>query len=91
MENYKFILIEVIEREISEPEFHPTLEGAQKAMMDKFVPAMGLDDEDLAAAEPIEDVEGGFCVGSDYDCCFGKYAAYGERHGQNFDWRIFEL
>lgn len=82
----KYILIEVIEREISVPEFFPTLEAAQSDMMNKFKEAMGLDDEDLAEAKPVD---GGFQL--EEDCCFGKKKAYGERHGQNFDWEIFEI
>lgn len=85
----KYVLIEVIEREISVPEFFPTYEAAHKAMMKKFKEAMGLDDEDLAEAEPVERVDGGFKI--DDDCCFTQWNAYGEHHGQNFDWQIFEV
>lgn len=85
----KYILVEVIERNISVPEFFPTHEAAHKAMLEKFKEAMGLNDEDLAEAEPIKSVDGGFKI--DGDCCFAWWNAYGERHGQNFDWKIFEL
>lgn len=85
----KYVLIEVIEREISVPEFFPTYKAAHKAMMKKFKEAMGLDDEDLAEAEPVERVDGGFKI--DDDCCFTQWNAYGEHHGQNFDWQIFEV
>lgn len=85
----KYILIEVIERDISAPEFFPTHEAAHQAMMEKFKEAMGLDDEDLAEAAPVERVDGGFKI--DDDCCFSRWNAYGEHHGQNFDWQIFEV
>ena len=85
----KYILIEVMEREISMPEFFDTHEEAYASMMSKFKEAMDFDDEDIAIAEPMEAIDGGFRF--DDDCCFNKWRAFGERFGQNFDWRIFEL
>lgn len=84
----KYILIEVVEREISAPEFYDTYNDAYSAMMGKFKASLALDDEDLASAEPVKDADG--CFQLDEDCCYGKWNAFGERYGQNFDWRIFE-
>lgn len=85
----KYLLIEVIERAISSPEFFNTYAEAHNAMMSKFKESLGLNDEDLTEAEPIKDVDGGFQI--EEDCCFSKWKAYGECHGQNYDWEIFEV
>lgn len=81
--NEKYILVEVIEREISEPTYHPTLESAQAEMHKYARNVLGLEDdtsfEDLLAE--IQDYEG------DMDDMSG----YCTRHGQNFDWKIFEV
>lgn len=92
MPEKKFMLIEVVERKISEPEFFPDAESAKTAMLDKFKAVTGLTDEDLAAAEP-ETVVGGesaiMCV--DQDTYFTDRAAMCEVHGENYDWKIFEI
>ena len=41
-------------------------------MLEKFKEAMGLNDEDLAEAEPIKRVDGGFEI--DGDCCFAWWS-----------------
>lgn len=72
-----FVLIEVIEREISSPAFFDTYQEAYDEMVTRVRQAFG---DDIAFGE--ED---------DVGAVVRKMSAYGEKHGQNFDWQIFEI
>lgn len=70
----KYVLLEVIEREISVPEFFDTYEAAYTKMKDYVLEAAGVSELDDASDFDIDNNE-----------------AWGERYGQNFDWKIFEV
>ncbi len=72
-----FVLIEVIEREISSPAFFDAYQEAYDEMVTRVRQAFG---DDIAFGE--ED---------DVGAVVHKMSAYGEKHGQNFDWRIFAI
>lgn len=79
----KYMLMEVIERDISEPVTFSSLELAQAEMARRFGMRMEMNcsDYDGIRAELGED---------DYDNYLGPNKAFGEMHGQNFDWKVFE-
>jgi len=79
----KYMLMEVIERDISEPVTFNSLELARAEMARRFGKRMEMEcsDYDGIRAELGED---------DYDNYLGPNKAFGEMHGQNFDWKILE-
>ena len=72
-----FVLVEVIEREISAPSFFDTYQEAYDEMVSRVRQVFG---DDIA-----------FCAEDDGTAVVQKMSAYGEKHGQNFDWQIFEI
>lgn len=79
MENKNFVLIEVIEREISEPEFFETFEEAHAKMEEYFKSACDIDPDD----DDWED---------DVDGELDEWDAYCENaNHDNCDWKIFQL
>lgn len=86
--NGKFLLIEVEERNISEPMFFDTLEEAQEEMAKRFSKALGIDHCDKVT------LDGGDYEGydpDDPDTAFREMQAYCETYGNNYDWKIFQL
>ena len=77
-----YLLIEVIEREVSVPEQYATFEQAQEAMFQKAAEATGVE---------VETVREAYFSGEEMECgaVILESSAYCERHGQNFDWMIF--
>lgn len=94
----RFLLLEVIERDIQEPVSFPSREEAHAAMIKQLKDVMGLTDEDIQNADicesPIIDTKTGksccttMCI--DDETYFGNWHASCERCGQNYDWRIFK-
>ncbi|RKI66761.1 hypothetical protein D7V91_11710 [bacterium 1xD42-67] len=78
----KFVLIEVIEREISTPAFFGTYQEAYDEMVSRVREAF--DEEDITFGEPDDCPENG-------EAAVMETTAYGERHGNNYDWKIFEI
>ena len=80
----KYALIEVIEREISAPDFFESEEDAQAEMLRRLAEALGVKTEDVSMLH-----EGG----DEYDPGTGimKDAAWTEQYGTNYDWKIFAL
>ena len=80
----KYLLIEVIEREVSEPEFFNTWDAAHTEMCKRVAEAYGLTQEEVCDA---------YMRGEELDDAYTvlEYEAWGERYGKNFDWKIFEV
>lgn len=74
LNNEKYILIEVIERDISQPEFFDTHDEAHDKMC--LYMAAVLD-------ETVDEIKKSGLVESNSAWC--------ERHGDNFDWKIFRV
>ena len=79
----KYVLVEVIEREASQPEIFDSLEAAKSKMLDHIKQTLGLDDtvDTAAIQECIENFEGEL----------KETSAYCTRHNDNYDWTIFEI
>ena len=78
----KYMLIEVIERDISVPEFFDAWEDAHNAMCEKVAEVKGVQ---------VEEIKESYLSGEEYeeDTCVLEDSAWSERHGNNFDWKIF--
>lgn len=81
----QYMLIEVIEREISEPAFFKNDEAAKANMIDLVCQTLDID-KTLDLDAKIEAVQN---AGGDINLDAGT--AYCERHGQNYDWKIFRI
>lgn len=80
----KFVLVEVIERDISTPEFFNTKEEAYTCMADRIAEVLGENGEEVK--EKILNNE------LMEDCYFNNDMAYiSDYHGNNYDWKIFEI
>lgn len=81
MNNKRFVLVEVIEREISVPKFFDSFEEAHDRMEQHYKEAAGAGNEDAEDFEP-DDLDGelnewdAYCENSNHDNC---------------DWKIFQL
>ena len=81
----KYVLVEVDERDILTPECFDSIELAREKMFSGVANIMGY------TTNEIKDIyESGEDTSGDYFGVFSDYA-YAERHGNNFDWRIFKL
>jgi hypothetical protein len=80
----KYLLVEVIERDISTPEFFDTHKEAYDRMCEYVAQVLGV------SVEYIKDNLNEF---GDFDWAtnVNKNSAYTQRHGNNFDWKIFEV
>jgi len=83
------MLIEVIERRISEPMTFDTLEQAQGEMAVRFAQAMGI--KDINVDDVRSKLEEGGYHSDDFDTIFDAMMARCERHGENYDWMIFQM
>ena len=79
----RYVLVEVIERDISEPVFAETADAARDAMRQMVCQAVGAD-EDTPWDDVLEEIRA--CNG-DMD----ETSAYCENHGNNYDWKTFEI
>lgn len=78
----KYVLIEVVEREISTPQFFETYEDAYEQMCRFMAQALGYSYEEFVSEK--EDFD-------NIDTCLNKFDAWTERYGNNYDWKIFEI
>lgn len=80
----KYLLVEVCERDISLPEVFATHEEAHNEMCKAVA---NIFDEDVAV------VKESYLSGEEFDgqTCITEDQAWTERHGNNFDWKIFRL
>lgn len=80
----KYLLVEVIERDISTPEFFDTYKDAYDIMCEYVAQVC-----DVSVDYLKENIDwlGDF----DERTCVRKNEAWTERHGTNFDWKIFEV
>lgn len=80
----KYMLIEAIERDISVPEFFDAWEDAHNAMCEKVAEVKGVQ---------VEEIKESYLAGEEYeeDTCVLENSAWAERHGNNFDWKIFSV
>lgn len=80
----KYMLIEVVERKIADPEYFDTHDTAHDEMCRRVaeVCAVSLDE---VKASYVEDEDLNGCAGVLED------TAWAERFGENYDWRIFAV
>lgn len=80
----KYVLICVSERDICEPEFFDSMEEAHAEMCQQLADVYGV---------PVEEINESYLSGEEYDgqTCVNEDSAWGERHGNNFDWKIFNI
>lgn len=85
-----YLLVECIEREITAPWQHETLEAAQENMCRLFAEATHIPEDEvldkLRGMDPDEDI----LDLEDGDTYLMRTSACTEQHGQNYDWRIFQ-
>ena len=79
----QYMVIEVIEREISDPTYHKNLEAAQAKMQELARQALDVD-ENATVEELMETIQ-------NYDGDMDETSGYCTRHGQNYDWKIFKI
>lgn len=91
----KYVLVEVIEQDISEPAFFGDQDSAAHELRERLKRHAGLTDEDLDSARPLAAGSGLLAINEDsyllVDADGRPYAARTEYQGQNFDCRVFEL
>lgn len=84
-----YVLIEVVEQDISDPVFFATHEDAHAGMCEHIAKALGISSEEVqrtyAEAKNFEDVFN--CEGS----VGANSARINDLHGQNHDWKIFPV
>lgn len=80
----KYLLVEVIERDISTPEFFNTHKEAYDRMCEYVSQVRDVSVEYLKDnLNELGDFE--------WETTVNKDSAWTERHGTNFDWKIFEV
>lgn len=97
-ETKRFLLIEVIDRDIQKPVFFLSREEAHDTMLQQLKSVMNLTDEDIQNADvyesPFVDDETGKPYETDMyiddGIFFGDWHASCEQYGQNYNWFIFE-
>lgn len=79
-----YLLVEVIEREISVPEIYDTHAAAHDRMCELIAEVTG---------SPIPDIKESYLEGVEFDdrTCVLESCAWTERHGVNYDWKIFRI
>lgn len=80
----KYFLIEVIERDISTPELFDTFDDALDRMCEYIAEVCDV---------PKEDIKESYLQGEEFNSntCVTGDVAWIERHGVNFDWKIFKF
>ena len=76
-----WMLVCCYERDIEEPMFYETYEEAYKQMRMELMEMMGWEEGELEE----------MLIEYGDECGLGVYAAWAERHGNNCDWKIFNL
>lgn len=97
-ESKRFLLIEVVDRDIQEPVSFPSRKKAHDAMMQELKSVMKLTDEDIQNADVYESNIINDETGKPYETgmyiddgiFFGDWHASCEQYGQNYNWFIFE-
>lgn len=79
-----YLLVEVIERDIGTPEFFDTHKEAHDRMCEYVAQVLGV------SVEYLKDNLNEF-GDFDWSTNVNKSSAYAQRHGNNFDWKIFEV
>lgn len=84
-----YLLVECIEREITAPWQHETLEDAQEHMCNLFAEAADISADEilnsLREMDPNEDM-----LDFDGDAFITRASTRTEVYGQNYDWKIFQ-
>lgn len=80
----KYMLIEVMEREISEPEYFDTHDAAHDEMCRRVAEVYDIS---------IDEVKESYLEGEDLNenAVVLEDIAWAERYGKNFDWKIFAI
>lgn len=97
-ESKRFLLIEVVDRDIQEPVSFSSRKEAHDAMMQELKSVMKLTDEDIRNADVYESNIINDETGKPYETgmyiddgiFFGDWHASCEQYGQNYNWFIFE-
>lgn len=76
-----WMLVCCYERDIEEPRFFETYEEAYKQMRMEFLAMLDWKEEELEE----------MLIEYDDECGLVEMAAWAERHGNNCDWKIFNL
>lgn len=80
----KYLLVEVIEREISIPELFDTHAAAHDQMCKYVAEVLDIPEKDVKeSCHELKDLDENTCV-------LGN-VAWTEKHGENYDWRIFRV
>lgn len=77
----RYLLVEVVERNISTPELFDTYEAAYDRMCERLASACG---DTVEAVQRLRETED-----PDDRTGLSEYDAWTEQCGQNFDWRMF--
>ena len=82
----KYMLVEVVEREIRTPIIANSYEEVHYEMRRRFAEACGVS---VGKVDSFlkDDTEKEF----EYDANIGCASAWTEHHGENYDWKIFEV
>lgn len=80
----KYLLVEVIERDISTPEFFDTHKEAYDRMCEYVAQVLDVSVEHLK--DNLNE-----CGDFNWETNVNKNYAYTQRYGTNFDWKIFEV
>lgn len=80
----KYLLVEVIERDISTPELFDTHEAAYDRMCEHVARVCGSTIESVKETCSNNEEDGA-------ETCVLENEAWSERHGNNFDWKIFTI
>lgn len=86
-ENTRYLLCEVIERDMSKPVEFDNRDDAVQAMLNYIREATGLDETDLEACRR----EDGIYDLPDGEADVAAGTAYATCHNTNYDWQIFEM
>lgn len=80
----KYLLIGVVERDINTPEIFETHDEAHDRMCEYVAEVLEVSKEDVKESHLM-----GECFNK--STCVVDDAAWTERHGNNFDWKIFTI
>lgn len=80
----EFVLVEVVERDISAPVFFDSFDLAHDEMCERISEVCETSKNEIECA---------YQDGGDFDddTYISDFKAWTEKHGNNFDWKIFEM
>lgn len=86
----KYVLIEVVEREISEPEYFDTHDTAHDEMCERVAEVCAISSDDIKKSNGIL---ASYLEDEDLNESAGvlENIAWAERFGEKYDWRIFAV